>query len=245
MTNLLNDMEHDFQAVPAPVEVHVAMLVFPGFTLLDLVGPQTTLSFHTTVHLVAKTLEPVASDSGIKLVPTCTFADCPQNVDVLFVPGGFGTADAMEDEETIAFLRDRGARARFVTSVCTGSLIQAAAGLLEGYEATTYWAHLDILRVLGAKPIAKRVVMDRGRISGGGVTAGIDFGLSLLAELRGDLTARTMQLLMEYDPAPPFDCGNPEDAGPEVAAQAKAALGDAVDLARAAAYRIRAKAIAD
>ncbi|MFL9886713.1 DJ-1/PfpI family protein [Paraburkholderia agricolaris] len=237
-------MEQDFQGTSAPVEIHVAMLVFPGFTLLDLVGPQTTLSFHTTVHLVAKTLEPVACDSGIKIVPTCTLVDCPQYVDVLFVPGGFGTADAMEDDETIAFLRDRGARARFVASVCTGSLIQAAAGLLEGYEATTYWAHLDILSILGAKPVSKRVVIDRGRMSGGGVTAGIDFGLSLLAELRGELTARTMQLLMEYDPTPPFNCGNPADAGPEVTAQAKAALGNAVDLTRAAAHRIRAKATA-
>lgn len=234
-------MEIISDSVSQTRDINVAMVMFPGFTLLDLVGPQTTLSFHTKVHLVAETMDPVTSDNGAQLLPTCTFATCPTDIDVLFVPGGFGTADAMEHDATISFLRDRGATARFVASVCTGSLIQAAAGLLDGYEATTYWAHLDILKILGAKPVHQRVVIDRNRISGGGVTAGIDFGLSLLAALRGDETAQVMQLLMEYDPAPPFNCGSPASAGSALTVLATAALGDAIEKPRAAAHRIREK----
>jgi len=222
--------------------INVVMLLFPGFTLLDLAGPQSALGFHTSVQLVAKTAEPVASDSGPRLVPTCTFANCPQQIDVLFVPGGFGTADVMEDEETIAFLRDRGSKARYIASVCSGSLIQGAAGLLTGYQATTHWVHHDVLAVLGASPVHRRVVVDRNRISGGGVTAGIDFGLELLAVLRGELTARVMELMMEYDPAPPFNGGTPDKAGAEITGLARAALDDAAKRVLAAAHRIRAAA---
>jgi len=206
----------------------VAMLLYPGFTLLDLIGPHAVLCGAAKVHLVAKTREPVVSDSGAQLVPTCTLADCPRDVDVLFVPGGMGTYAAMQDAELLAFLADVGARAGHVTSVCSGSLILAAAGLLTGYRATTHWSAHAELAALGAEAVRERVVVDRNRISGGGVTAGIDFGLVLLAQLRGEQVAKLTQLMMEYDPAPPFHAGTPEQAGPELTAQALAILGAAM-----------------
>jgi cyclohexyl-isocyanide hydratase len=190
----------------------VGMVMFDGFTLLDLVGPQTALGFHGEIKLIAKNREPVTTDGGIQVIPNCTFDDCPTNLDVLFVPGGVGVLNAMVDRELLSFVSDRGQRARYVTSVCTGSLIQGAAGLLVGYEATTHWAWHDVLASLGAKPVKKRIVSDRNRLSGGGVTAGIDFGLTLLALLRGKGAAETVQLMMEYDPGPPFDCGIPKKA---------------------------------
>ena len=202
----------------------VAMVLFPGFTLLDLVGPQTVLGFHGEIHLVSESLEPVLTDSGVRILPTTTYAECPQALDVLFVPGGFGVLDAMVDEALLAFLCDRGRSARFITSVCTGSLVQGAAGLLQGYQATTHWGWHEVLPALGATAVEARVVTDRNRISGGGVTAGIDFGLELLALLRGEETAKMLQLMMEYDPAPRFDAGTPGKAGPELTALAKVAL---------------------
>jgi len=204
------------------------MLLYPGFTLLDLAGPAGVLGFHGKVHLIWKTLDPVPTDMGFIMNPTATFADVPDNLDVLFVPGGFGTAAVMQDAETLAFLRDRGATARYVTSVCSGSLILAAAGLLQGYKATSHWSALDLLAALGVEVVKARVVIDRNRVSGGGVTAGIDFGLALLAKLRGEHAAKLSQLALEYDPAPPFDAGSPEGAGPEITAQALAFVGAAM-----------------
>jgi cyclohexyl-isocyanide hydratase len=170
---------------------------------------------------VAERLEPVPSDSGIALIPTTTYEQCPKDLDVLFVPGGMGTADAMEDVKLLAFLRSRAATARYVTSVCSGSLILAAAGLLQGYRATTHWTSLDVLAAFGVSAEAARVVHDRNRLTGGGVTAGIDFGLVLLAELRGEPIARLTQLAMEYDPQPPFDAGTPASAGAETVTLAR------------------------
>ena len=202
----------------------IGMVMYPSFTLLDLVGPQSVLAWAGTTHLVARTMDPVTSDSGAQLVPTCTFADCPRDLDVLFVPGGFGTFDAMKDPELLAFLADRGARAGKITSVCSGAMILGAAGLLQGYRSTTHWAVHDTLVPFGAEPVKQRVVTDRNRISGGGVTAGIDFGLVLLAELHGEETARLVQLMMEYDPAPPFTAGTPEQAGPALTERALAIM---------------------
>jgi transcriptional regulator GlxA family with amidase domain len=201
------------------------MLLYPGLTLLDLIGPQTALGIHGQTHLVSKSLEPVPSDSGIAIVPTATYEDCPRELDVLFVPGGMGTADAMEDVDTLCFLAARASTAGYVTSVCSGSLILAAAGLLEGYRATTHWSSLDVLAAFGVEVDPRRVVVDRNRITGGGVTAGIDFGLTLLVQLRGETAARLSQLTMEYDPKPPFDAGSPEGAGPEVTALARSFIG--------------------
>lgn len=197
----------------APLQI--GMVVYPRLTLLDLIGPQTALGMHGVTHLVAERLEPVLSDSGIAILPTATYEQCPQDLDVLFVPGGEGTADAMEDVKLLTFLRSRAETARYVTSVCSGSLILAAAGVLQGYRATTHWTSLDVLTAFGVTAQAARVVSDRNRITGGGVTAGIDFGLVLLAELRGEPAARMTQLAMEYDPQPPFKAGSPALAGEE------------------------------
>jgi cyclohexyl-isocyanide hydratase len=198
--------------------LQIAMVVYPKLTLLDLVGPQTALALHGVTHLVAERLEPVMSDSGIAVIPTTTYERCPTDLDVLFVPGGEGTADAMEDAKLLAFLRNRAATAHYVTSVCSGSLILAAAGILQGYRATTHWTSLDVLAAFGVTAEAARVVLDRNRLTGGGVTAGIDFGLMLLAQLRGEQAARMTQLAMEYDPQPPFEAGSPASAGEDAIA---------------------------
>ena len=195
----------------APLQI--GMLLYPGLTLLDLIGPQAVLGWHGQTHLVWKTLDPVMSDTGVAIQPTVTTADCPADLDVLLVPGGLGTAAAMEDEDILAFLRDRAPCARYVTSVCSGSLVLAAAGVMRGYKATSHWAACDALARMGVDVVHERVVIDRNRISGGGITAGIDFGLVLLAQLRGGAVAKTIQLMLEYDPKPPFDCGNPAAAG--------------------------------
>jgi cyclohexyl-isocyanide hydratase len=202
----------------APLQI--GMLLYPGLTLLDLIGPQTVFSWHAKTHLIWKTRDLVISDTGIGIQPTATFAECPDHLDVLFVPGGFGTNEVMKDAEVLAFLADQAQRSDYITSVCSGSLILGAAGLLQGYKATSHWALRDTLSTFGAEPVDARVVVDRNRISGGGVTAGIDFGLVLLAKLRGDDAAKLTQLAMEYDPEPPFNAGTPKTAGPGIVEQA-------------------------
>jgi cyclohexyl-isocyanide hydratase len=205
--------------------LQAAMLIFPGLTLLDLIGPQTTLSGPVDTHLVAKTRDPIVSDTGVTILPTMTFSEVAADLDILFVPGGPGQVDVMRDDETLAFLADRGSRARWVTAVCTGSLMLGAAGLLKGYKATTHWAALGLLEAFGAEPVDARVVTDRNRITGGGVTAGIDFGLTLLATLFNEDIAKITQLLMEYDPAPPFDAGSPHRVSVECIALAMEIMG--------------------
>lgn len=208
-------------AVPPSAETathEVLMLVYPRFTALDLVGPHHVLSMLPgyKVRLVWKTREEVSSDSGIPIRPTASFKDCPEAPAVLFVPGGTqGTLAAMDDSEVREFVVTRGSKARFVTSVCTGSLILGAAGLLKGYKATTHWLALENLRQFGAEPVAERVVEDRNRITGAGVTAGIDFALKLAAKIESESFAKSAQLLMEYDPQPPYQSGSPKVADPE------------------------------
>lgn len=205
-------------------KVTIGMLVYPGMFLQDLVGPLTVFEalMNKEIHLLWKTLEPVGNEAGgpaplIPVTPTTTFANCPEHLDVLFVPGGVpGTFTMMEDSEVLAFLQRAGANARYVTSVCTGSLILGAAGLLKGYKATSYWDTRDVLKELGAVPTKGRVVVDRNRITGGGVTAGIDFGLKIVAKLRSPAYAQAVQLYLEYDPQPPFNAGSPEKAPPLV-----------------------------
>lgn len=196
--------------------IHIGFLLYPGVTQLDATGPAQVLARvpSAVVHMVWKTTAPVSTDAGFAIVPTDSFESCPE-LDVLCVPGGGGQAELMSDAEVLSFLKRHGARARYVTSVCTGSLLLGAAGLLEGYEAGCHWAWRDLLSLFGAKPKAARVVRDRNRLSGGGVTAGIDFALTLAAELAGEEAARLIQLSLEYDPAPPFSCGSPEKAGEE------------------------------
>jgi len=202
----------------------IGMLVYPGMFPLDMVGPLAVFEslMNRDIHLLWKNLEPVGSQkpehkSLIPVTSTTTFKDCPEPLDVLFVPGGVpGTLTMMEDPEVIGFLKQKGKTARFITSVCTGSLILGAAGLLDGYKATSHWVTLDVLKELGAIPTRDRVVVDRNRITGGGVTAGIDFGLQVTALLRNENYAKAVQLYLEYDPAPPFDSGSPEKAPAEV-----------------------------
>ena len=193
--------------------VHVAFLLFPNVTQLDLTGPAQVLSRlgNTKIDLVAKTRDPVPTDAGFDLLPTASFADVTR-ADILCVPGGFGVTDAIEDAETLDWVRDMGASATWVTSVCTGSIILGAAGLLTGYKATSHWASRHQLAWFGAEPLAERIVFDRNRVTGGGVTAGIDFALALTAAIRGEDHAKFVQLSIEYDPAPPFDSGTPEKA---------------------------------
>ena len=204
--------------------IQVGMLLFPGLTLLDLIGPQTVISTHSKIHLIWKSKDMIRSDRGIGIEPTTTLDKCPKTLDVLFVPGGPGMLSVMRDREVLSFLADRGQRARYVTSVCTGALILGAAGLLKGYKATTHWAAHDVLPIFGAEPVKRRVVIDRNRITGGGVTAGIDFGYALLATMRGDTVAKVTQLAMEYDPQPPFNAGSPDSAGPQITEAALATL---------------------
>jgi transcriptional regulator GlxA family with amidase domain len=204
--------------------LEIAMLLYPGLTLLDLIGPQTVFSWFANIHLVWKTKDLVRSDTGIGVMPTDSFDSCPRDLDILFVPGGFGQQQHMNDAEVLRFLADRGSNAKYVTSVCSGSLLLGAAGLMKGYKATSHWAAREGLSAFGAVPTDARVVVDRNRITGGGVTAGIDFGLVVLAKLRGDDAAKLTQLAMEYDPEPPFQCGSPGSAGPAVVQQAMAVM---------------------
>lgn len=203
--------------------LHIAFLLYPNVTQLDLTGPAQVLSRlgDVKLDLVARTRDPVPTDAQFALLPSATFAEVPRT-DILCVPGGFGTVPAMEDAETLAWLRQVAGTAQWVTSVCTGSLLLAAAGLLTGYRAACHWASRDQLAWFGAEPVAERVVFDRNRVSGGGVTAGIDFALALTAAIRGEEHAKFVQLGLEYDPAPPFDSGSPERADAETVARYRA-----------------------
>ncbi|MBB2960626.1 DJ-1/PfpI family protein [Methylobacterium sp. R2-1] len=205
--------------------IEIGFLVFPRVQQLDLTGPYEVLAMvpGTRVHLVAKEMGPIASATGLVLTPSVTFAECPV-LDVICVPGGSGVNPLMEDAETLDFLRRQAESARYLTSVCTGALVLGAAGLLQGKRATTHWAAHDLLAAFGAIPTQGRVVRDGNLITGGGVTAGIDFGLTLAAELADEATARAIQLHQEYAPAPPFDAGRPESAGPEILAAARERL---------------------
>jgi len=199
------------------------MLLFPDLTQLDLTGPYEVFARmpDTDVMLIAETPAPVRSERGLTIAPDTTFAGAPQ-CDVLFVPGGIGVNAMMEHPPALEFLRAQAAGARLITSVCTGALLLGAAGLLLGYRAATHWLAMDLLPILGAQPIYERVVIDRNRITGGGITAGIDFGLVVAAQLRGRAVAERIQLMMEYNPAPPFTSGSPDIAGAALVEQVRA-----------------------
>src|SRR5436189_3342518 len=208
--------------VPMSEPLQIGLVIFPKVTQLDLTGPVQVFSSvpGAKVHLIWKRIEPVASDSVLTLTPTITFADCPQ-LDVICVPGGFGTDEMVNDEEVLDFLRKQAEGAKYITSVCTGSLVLGAAGLLRGYHATTHWSAIDHLAPFGATPTKMRVCVDRNRVTGGGVTAGIDFALTLVSLLVDRQTAEMIQLRLEYNPAPPFNAGSPESAPPEILALMK------------------------
>ena len=201
--------------------LQIGFLLFPGIQQLDLTGPYDVLGSLPDVklHLVWKDLATVTSSTGLVFTPTITYADCP-NLDVICVPGGAGVGPLMEDPQTLGFLKDQAHTARYVTSVCTGALVLGAAGLLRGRKATTHWAYHDLLAALGATAVKARVVRDGNLLTGGGITAGIDFALSLVADLYGEAAAQLVQLQSEYAPAPPFDSGSPQTAPAHVLAQA-------------------------
>jgi cyclohexyl-isocyanide hydratase len=202
-----------------PASLQIGLVIFPKVTQLDLTGPLQVFSNvpGTKVHLIWKRIEPVPSDSVLTLTPTSTFADCPQ-LDVICVPGGAGINDMVNDADMLDFLCAQAKDAKYITSVCTGSLVLGAAGLLRGYRATTHWSAMEFLEAFGATPVKTRVCTDRNRVTGGGVTAGIDFALTLVSMLVDRRTAEAIQLGLEYDPAPPFNAGTPDVAPPEVLA---------------------------
>ncbi len=200
-------------AYPSPVtpeRLQIGLLAFDDMLLLDLVGPWEVFSSvpWAQVHLVAPRAGPVRAAKGLRIEPTSTYADCPP-LDVVCVPGGPGVAALMEDESTLAFLRRQAGGARVVSAVCTGSLVLGAAGLLRGRRATCHWLSLPLVAAFGATPVHDRIVEDGPLITGGGVTAGIDFGLHVVARLWGQAVAERVQLGLEYAPAPPFDSGSP------------------------------------
>ncbi len=199
--------------------LQIGFVIFPKLTQLDLTGPLQVFSSlpGADLHLIWKRIEPVATDTILTLTPTISFADCPQ-LDVICVPGGAGTDDMVNDTEMLEFLRKQAAGAKYITSVCTGSLVLGAAGLLQGYEATTHWTAMDMLASFGATPAKTRVCVDRNRVTGGGVTAGIDFALTLVSILENRPAAEAIQLRLEYNPAPPFNAGSPDTAPPVVLA---------------------------
>lgn len=197
--------------------MNIAMLLYPRLTQLDLTGPFEVLSRlpGAQVQLVAATRDPVTAEGGLTIVPSATFADAAP-ADLIFAPGGSGQIQANEDPATIEYLRAAGARAKWITSACTGALLLGAAGLLRGYRAATHWAFMDLLPLVGATPVEQRVVIDRNRITGGGVTAGIDIALTIAAEVAGREVAEQLQLHIEYDPQPPMSSGHPRTAAPEL-----------------------------
>ena len=195
----------------------IGLIMYPGMTALDIVGPQQVFSSlpNVQMHRIWKTLDPIKTDDGMTIVPDTTFENCPP-LDVICVGGGLGQMAVVDDPEVLEFFHRQGNTAKFITSVCGGSEFLAKAGLLQGYRAATHWMAREQLAQLGVEVGTERVVIDRNRMTGGGVTAGIDFGLVVAEALCGEEAAKIAQLLMEYDPAPPFDVGSPEKAGPDL-----------------------------
>jgi len=226
--------------------LQIGLLLFPDVTQLDLTGPWEVFARTPGVecHLVWKDLQPVRSDRGLSILPTTTFDACPP-LNVICVPGGPGQIALMSDNITLNYLRQQAAQAQWITSVCTGSLVLGAAGLLKGYRATSHWSSIDQLALLGAEPVSQRVVRDRNRISGAGVTSGIDFALTLVAEIAGEAVAKAVQLQMEYDPEPPFTSGSPQTAPPQEVEQARAKMADFLATRRAATERAARRLQAD
>jgi cyclohexyl-isocyanide hydratase len=222
----------------------IAMLAYPGMFLQDMVGPLTVFEalMNRDIHIIWKDKKEVATGSLIKITPNTTFAETPKDLDVLFLPGGVpGTLDLMKDKETLDFVAEKAKTAKYITSVCTGSLILGAAGLLKGHKATSHWATIDVLKEFGAIPTVARIVEDRKIITGGGVTAGIDFGLAIAAKLRSQTYAEAIQLYLEYNPQPPFNAGSPKSASKEVKAFIGGMLSPIAEQARKIAAEINSK----
>jgi cyclohexyl-isocyanide hydratase len=223
-----------------PKPFTIGMIAFDMMTNIDFVGPCDVFARVRAARsiILAKSLDPITTDSGYRMLPEMRLADAP-DLDMIFVPGGPGSTKLMEDPEILSFLRERGPKAAWVTSVCTGALILGAAGLLKGYRAATHWSAMEVLPLLGATPVKDRVVIDRNRVTGGGATAGIDFGLTLVAHIWGEDQARLIQMGSEYNPQPPFDAGHP-DRAPDVAARFREIAAGMIAARMEAAGRIAA-----
>jgi cyclohexyl-isocyanide hydratase len=195
--------------------VNVVFPLFDNVTQLDFSGPVQFLSRlpGAKIHVAAETIAPVATDCGFSIVPNISFAECPQ-ADIICVPGGHGVRQAIADPAIVGFVRGQAGSATWITSVCTGAFILGAAGLLHGKRATCHWGYTHLLPLFGATHEAARVVRDGNLVTAGGVTSGIDFALELIAMISGEDIACTIQLALEYDPAPPFKGGTPA-AAPE------------------------------
>jgi cyclohexyl-isocyanide hydratase len=230
--------------------LQIGFLIFPEMMPLDMVGPFEVFTKmpDTRLHLVWKSLAPVTVAGGLQMLPSITFSECPA-LDLICVPGGSGMNPLLNDEETLEFVRRQAKGARYITSVCTGSLVLGAAGLLKGKRAATHWMSREMLSAFDAIPVAERVVIDGNVITGGGVTAGVDFGITVAAELFGPEVAKTIQLAIEYDPAPPFDTGAPERAGERIVAAARANAAkrqaDRQTAVQRAAARLRERELAE
>ncbi|XDD50841.1 DJ-1/PfpI family protein [Leptospira sp. WS92.C1] len=218
---------------------YIGIFIFPGVTQLDFTGPFEVFSRipNARVFLFAQTKEAVAAESGMKFIPDYDFSDCP-NLDILLVPGGYGTTHLMENQRVLDFLKIKAENSKYITSVCTGSLVLASAGLLDGYKATTHWLSLDVLKLFPIQISGERFVRDRNRITGGGVTAGIDFALFLTAEFFGTDLAEEIQLMIEYNPAPPFTSGHPTTASSQLVEKIKGSREIAQNRRKAAAIRV-------
>ncbi len=223
-------------------QLNIGFLIFPLINQIDFTGPFEVLARvpGAVVHVLWRERAPIRDVNGLILTPNRTLAEAPP-LDVLVVPGGHGQEALMDDEEVLSFIRDQAARARFVFSVCTGALLCGAAGLLKGVRVTTHWASFDLLRYFGAIPVEERVALDGKHLSAAGVTAGIDGALRLAALLRGDRAAQEIQLGIEYAPEPPFNCGSPRSAPPEILEAARAAARPITEARKATAKRISAK----
>ena len=222
--------------------LQIGFLLFPQVQQLDLTGPYDVLASlpDVQVNLIWKDLAPVTASTGLVLQPTCRFADCP-DLDVLCIPGGSGVGPLMEDAQVLAFIQAQATKVRYLTSVCTGALVLGAAGLLKGKRATTHWAYHSLLGLQGAIPVQERVVRDGNLLTGGGITAGIDFALTLAAELYGDDVAQLVQLQLEYAPAPPFASGEPQTAPEAVLQRARQLAADSLTQRRLITQRAAAR----
>jgi cyclohexyl-isocyanide hydratase len=226
--------------------LRIGFLIFPKITQLDMTGPHEVFARMPgrEIHLVWKSLEPITEAGGMRLLPTTTYAACPQ-LDLICIPGGPGMNPLLNDEETLEFVRHQAKGARYVTAVCTGALVLGAAGLLKGKRATTHWTALPMLAAFGATPVNARTVTDGNVVTGGGVTAGIDFALRIAADLLGEDAAKTIQLSIEYDPQPPFDAGSPAGAGAAIVARQRAASAQSQAEREAAVRQATARLAAD
>ncbi len=207
--------------------MNIVFVLFDNVTQLDFTGPVQFLSRlpGAKVHVVSKNGAAVTTDSGFSILPSCNFADCPP-ADILCVPGGHGVRQAIADPAIVDFVRRQGDNAQWVTSVCTGAFILGAAGLLQCKRATCHWGYTHLLPLFGATHEAARVVRDGNLVTAGGVTSGIDFALELIAIIAGDAVAQTIQLALEYDPAPPFTGGTPSTAPDEITQKLRASVYD-------------------